>query len=404
MSKFHLDYTKKSLPSKVTSIGFLLLLIGAVSIAAGFALAGEHAMLRLGFNSLISFAFVFSVGIGSLFLVALEYIAGAVWSVPFRRVAEIFATLLVVAPILAIPVWMNLHGMYHWTHLEEVAKDVMLSNKQPYLNESFFYIRTAVIFALLILFYVIFTKSSIKQDSLGASDQTISKRNIKFSAAFMMFFAFAITIVAVDYLMSLEPHWFSTIFGVYYFAGSFWVSIAVITITSLMLNENGYLAKGINKNHWYSLGGLMFAFTAFWTYIAFSQFMLIWYANVPEETFWFLPRLTGAYGVMSALLILIHFIVPFGLLIQRPSKLNPNRLKLAGFWIIFAHFYDLYWLAMPTYSKITNDSTPPMGFMELGFPIFSLGLIIVVFTMVSKGKNLIPVGDPKLQRAMEFHL
>jgi len=398
MGEFHLDYTRKELSPKVARLGYIMLAIGLLSFVGGFAVDS----LRASFNSLISFMFLLSIGLGSIFLVALEHIAGAVWSVPFRRIAEFFGATVIASLIFAVPVWLNLHDMYHWTHVEEVAKDPFLSQKAPYLNETFFYIRTGVIIAIIMLFYTIFTRNSNKQDTVN--DQSLTKSSIKFSAIFMIVFALSITIMGIDYLMSLEPHWFSTIFGVYYFAGSFWVTMAVITLAVIYMNQNGHLPKGINKYHYYSLGGLMFAFTAFWTYIAFSQFMLIWYANIPEETFWFIPRMEGMWAVLSISLIFIHFVVPFGLLLQRPSKMNPNRLKLAAYWILFAHFYDLYWLAMPTYNHLTGSHTPPFGFMEIGFPIFALGVLITVFNFMAKGKNHVPVGDPKMQRAMEFHL
>jgi hypothetical protein len=216
----------------------------------------------------------------------------------------------------------------------------------------------------------------------------------------MPFFAITITFSAIDWLMSLEPHWFSTIFGVYYFSGTVLAALAATTIAAVLLNENGYLVKGLKTDHYYSLGALLFAFTNFWAYIAFSQFLLIWYANLPEETFWLLQRWEGSWVYFSIGLIIVHFVIPYFGLLSQPSKMDPKRLVVMSGVILFAHLYDIYWMAMPTFSK----EGVVFGWMEFGFPLFAAGLIIIVFVLVSRGKNLVPVGDPKLKRGIDFRL
>lgn len=400
------NYVRKDLPAGLSKWGFILLGVGLVMAVIAYT----NNPLRASFASLIGFMFLLSIGLGSLFLVALEYLAGATWSVPFRRIAEILSSLVIIAPILAIPVLFNMHEMYEWTNKAVVDASHALTQKKAYLDINFFYIRFVGIISLLGLFYYIFTKNSLKQDISG--DQKLTTFNVKLSALFMPVFAIGLSLLAIDFMMSLEPKWFSTIYGVYYFAGSFWVAIALITLFAVNFNERGLLGTGINKDHYYSLGALMFAFTAFWTYIAFSQFMLIWYANLPEETFWFIPRMTGGWGVISIGLIVTHFVVPFFMLIQRPSKTNPSRLKLVAIMILAFHIYDLYWLIYPTYSRIQSVvqkdasliSSPFFGWIEISYIILALGILLTVFSFVGKGKNLIPIGDPKLKRAMDFHL
>lgn len=398
MSSFKLEYERKDLPKGFIKYGLPLLIIGIISLVYGFFMGDAEMAHRASFNSLIALMFVVSVGLGAIFMVALEYIAGAVWSVPFRRLAEYQGFIFLLVPLLAIPVLFNMHDLFHWTHAEAVANDDLLSAKSPYLNEPGFFFRSGLIFVVMSLFYLLFTRNSRKQDEDGSQKKT--KINIVFSAIFMPLFAISVTVLGIDYLMSLEPHWFSTIFGVYYFAGTFLAALGVLTIIAVTLNENGYMPKGINKNHYYSLGGLMFAFTAFWGYIAFSQYMLIWYANVPEETFWFIARQEGLWGAVSIGLIFIHFVVPFGLLINRSSKMNPKRLKLTAYWILFAHIYDLYWLIMPQY----NENVPVFGWMEVGSVALAAGFIMTVFYLIANKKNLVAVKDPKLERAMNFHL
>lgn len=396
--KLNYNFTGKDLPKNFSKIGYALLGLGLILVIASFAVDP----LRAAFNSVLGFTFLLSVGVGSLFMVALEYLAGAVWSTPFRRISENLSVLTIVSAVLVIPIILNLHHLYHWTHVEDVLKDPVLNQKKGYLNENFFYIRTIAFFVIMGIFYFVFSSGSAKQDKVD--DQRITARNSKFSAPFMFIFALMITAMAIDYLMSLEPHWFSTIFGVYYFAGTFLAAIAVLTLLVLYLKGNGLLPKEINKNHLYNLGALMFAFTAFWTYIAFSQFILIWYANLPEETMWFIPRLENGWQYLSVGMIFIHFVIPFGMLIQRQAKMNEGRLKFAAYWILFAHLFDLYWVIMPTYSHRANNGVPQFSWFEIAFPILAVGIIITVFGIVSKNKSLIPIGDPKLQRGLDFHL
>ncbi|MCF8240795.1 MAG: quinol:cytochrome C oxidoreductase [Melioribacteraceae bacterium] len=342
--------------------------------------------------------FLSSVGVGSLFLVVIEYLGGAVWSVPFRRISEFFGAVLLILPIIAIPVYFNLHDLFHWTHIESVAGDKLLEEKSPYLNEMFFTIRVLAYFLIWIMFYLVITRNSRKQDVSG--DQKLTKKNIRYSAIFIPVFAITLTFASIDWLMSLEPHWFSTIFGIYYFSGTVLTALAIATFAIVSLNEKGLLVKGITKDHYYSLGALMFAFTNFWAYIAFSQYLLIWYANLPEETFWFLARWEGSWMYFSIGLIIVRFLVPYIGLLSQPSKMNPKRLKIMSVWILFAHIYDLYWLIMPTYSK---DGIV-FGWIEFGFPLLAGGILILVFNMRAKNQNLVPIGDPKLKRGLNFRL
>lgn len=393
-----IEYTKKELPKGFLKYGLPLLLIGIISVV----LAYQFDPIRASFNNIIALLVVVSVGMGAIFLVALEHIAGAVWSVPFRRIAEHQGFIFLATPLLAIPIIFNMHDIFEWTHTSVVLNDPILYQKSPYLNTEFFIARSVGVFVLMTFFLFVYLRNSTKQDTTHS--QKTTKINALISAPFMVFFAIGITLIAIDYAMSLEPHWFSTIFGVYYFAGTFATAMAVLTLITLSLKSNGNLLKEINRNHYYSMGGLMFAFTAFWMYMAFSQYMLIWYANIPEETFWFLPRMENGWEYLSIALIFIKFIIPFGLLLNRNSKMNPSRLKLASFWIIGAHIYDMYWLVMPSYNRMSGTEGPVFGWIELSFIALSAGIILVFYYLAARNKNHIPIGDPKLNRALDFHI
>lgn len=390
----NIEYVKKDLPPFFNKLAIGLTVIGLVIAILGYIVDP----VRSAFNNIILLMFVTSIGLGSLFLVAIEYIGGAVWSTPFRRIAEILASSLIILPILAIPIYFNLHEVYHWTHLDLVAKDENLAQKSAYLNQTFFTIRILGYFVIWILFYYLITKNSYKQDE--TKDQLLTKKNLRISAIFIPFFAITVTFASIDWMMSLEPHWFSTIFGVYYFAGTFLGALALITFLVVYLNEKGIFTKGIVSDHYYSFGALLYGFVNFWAYIAFSQFMLIWYANLPEETFWFINRWEGSWIIFSILFILVHFLVPFFALVSQPAKTNPKRLKFMGIWLVIAHFMDLYFIIIPTFSP----SGVLFGWIEIGFFILSIGIVLLFFSVKSKSVNLVPIGDPKLKRGLDFRL
>src|SRR6266498_1016670 len=284
-----MDYQKKEISSKVTAIGGVLLLVGIIILAAAFAVDKHRAM----FDYLWMYMFLISIAIGSLMLVSLEYLVGATWSTPFRRISEFLAAGTPLLILLAIPLLLSMHDLYHWTNNEVVQGDEVLKGKSPYLNMQFFIIRVTVCLVIWSVFYLLFIKNSEKQDL--TKDSKLTKRNITLSVIFTPLFVITMSITAIDWMMSLEPHWYSTIFGVYYFSGTIVAALAAATLVTVLLKEGGYFPSKINDQHYYSLGTMMFGFNIFWTYIAFSQFLLIWYADLPEETYWFIHRLNGGW-------------------------------------------------------------------------------------------------------------
>jgi len=243
MSTNEITYQKKELPSIVSKLGMVLLGIGLVLGVLAFFV--DHS--RAVFNYLVAFAFMISIGVGALFLVALEYIVGADWSVPIRRVVEFFAAVTPLLAILVIPLLFNMGELFHWSHPEAVAEDKVLQGKAPYLNVTFFIIRVFVIIGLWSLFYLFFVRNSKKQDS--NKDQKLTTINIRLSAIFIPIFAFSISIAAIDWLMSIEPHWFSTIFGVYFFSGTVVAALAAVTLATVLLKEHGYLHPAMTNDH-----------------------------------------------------------------------------------------------------------------------------------------------------------
>jgi len=396
MAQTEINYQKKDLPAGLFKIGLILFLAGSILAILAFFIDQERA----AFNYLVTYMMIVSIGLGSLFLIALEYIAGADWSTPIRRIPEFFAGLLPVLLLLVIPLFIFNHDLFHWAHKEAIADDKILQGKAPYLNVTFFIVRTIIFIGLWSLFYWAMSKNSQKQDE--TKDQTLTKKNIRLGAIFIPVFALSITFTAIDFMMSLEPHWFSTIFGVYYFSGTVVAALAAVTIAVVLLKEKGYFSPWMTNDHLYSLGSLMFAFINFWAYIAFSQFLLIWYADLPEETFWFLTRWNGSWAFFSIFLIIVQFAVPYFALLTQPSKMNPKVLKFIAIWLLFAHLFDLFWLIMPNMASMKNGYV--FSWIDFVFPIAGIGLVMLIFNMRSKKENLIPIGDPKLKRGIDFHL
>lgn len=391
-----LTHTKLNLPLKVRNIAYVLIAIGLILGAIGIVVDFTHAI----YNYLLAFVFILSLAIGALFLVALEYIVGADWSVPFRRMNEFFSSMLPYLIILVIPLFFSLHTLYHWTHADAVETDRILQGKAPYLNESFFIIRNIAFILIWSLFYFLMVRNSRKQDI--DADQKHTRVNIKLAAGFIPVFAITVTLASIDWMMSLEPHWFSTIFGIYFFAGAVVASFAAVTLAGTLLKEKKMLNPKINEEHFHNFGSLLFTFINFWGYIAFSQYMLIWYANLPEETFWFLNRWQDGWIYGSVLLIFVHFVIPYALLLSQPSKMKISRLKYVSIWILVAHFIDLYWLIMP---QMHTESTGILYvFIDLAFPVAAVGFIVLIFYLNSRKHNILPVGDPKLKRGLNFRL
>ncbi|NWF91031.1 MAG: quinol:cytochrome C oxidoreductase [Ignavibacteriaceae bacterium] len=392
MQQTNLEYHKKELPKKLEQTGWIIFGAGVILAVLGFALDQHRALL----NYLMAYMFILSIGIGSLLLIALEYVGGADWSVPIRRVVEFLAAIIILLPLLVLPLVLNIHDIFHWAHDEAVNTDTLLKGKSPYLNITFFIIRVFAILAIWGLFYYLLIRNSNAQDK--THDQFLTKKNIILSAIFIPVFAITITLTSVDWLMSLEPHWFSTIFGVYFFASSVVASLAAVTLFVVKLKENGYLHPKLVDDHLFSLGALQFAFINFWAYIAFSQYLLIWYANLPEENFWFLHRWQHGWEFLSLLLIVTHFIVPYAALLSQPAKMDPKRLKFISIWILCAHFIDIYWLVMPNFEGYY------FSLIDLVVPLLVIGVIILIFNYRSKKSNLVPIGDPKLQKGLDFRV
>ncbi len=384
----------KNTPASYSRLAWVLLILGIVLALVSFAIDSKHA----SFGLIMALTFVATVGIGALFWVAVEYLSSAVWSTAMRRPFEFISGVIPFLILLAMPLLFNMNTVFDWTHKALYKDDPTLLLKAPYLNVPFFIVRTIFVFLVWGIFYHLIIRNSRKQDS--THDQRLTTRNVKLSAGFMPLFGFTITVFSIDWLMSLKPDWFSTVFGVYIFSGAAVASMAIATLFTVDLNEKNLFPVKLTPDHYYNLGAFLFAFVNFWAYIGFSQFMLQWYGNLRAETSWYIPRMQGSWAVVSIILVLIHFVVPFFALITKPAKMNPRRLIFISVWLLAAHALDIYWIVMPVF----NPDHAVFALSEVSFIVLSVGIVLTVFVFMAKRNNLVPIGDPKLKRSLEFHI
>lgn len=378
-----------------------LLVVGGVLTARG----AFSDLDLLAFAWLWGFSFIWTVVVGALFFVALQHLTASVWSAVVRRVAEAIAGHAWLVAVLALPVlafaWLpDAFHVFPWADAAHVEGDPVLSGKTPYLNPVFFTAR-GVLFVLIFAAYGrYFVSLSLAQDT-GREGAGASVRMRRAAPVFMLLFAVSVTFGAIDWLMSLDPHYFSTIFGIYVFAGMFVTGVAVITLGVLDLRHTGRLGHGIVRDdHVWSLGALLFGMSCFWAYIAFSQFMLIWYGNLPEETAYFQVRLGEAYLPVTIALAVLRFAVPFLLLLGRAAKRSATILSIAAVAIVAGQALDLYWIVMP--AARPAEALP--GLFELG-PILAMtgALGLCVWRFLNRNAA-IPVRDPVLGRSLAHHL
>lgn len=381
------------------SVATISAVVGLAGLAVAFFLGqrgGEATMKHFFPSYLVSFAYFLSLSLGALWFVLIQHLTRAGWSVVIRRIAEVVAANVILLAVLAVPIVIGARNLYAWLDPEIVAASPLLTRKAAYLNMNFFLIRLAVSFGTWILLSHWFLRKSVEQDRTG--DPALTTVMQKVSAPGMFLFAITLTFTGFDLLMSLEAEWFSTMFGVYYFAGSVLGFFALLPIITTRLQAAGRLKNIVSTEHYHDMGKLVFAFTVFWTYIAFSQYMLIWYANLPEETFWFLRRQTGEWTNYSWFLLLGHFVVPFLALISRIPKRQPAVLALGAVWVLFMHYLDLYYIVMPH----TSDGRVPFHPIDLACFVGMAGLFTSVIAFRLKNMALIPEKDPRLAESLAF--
>lgn len=367
--------------------------IGVIGLAASVGL-GLGDWLQFYFSYLVAFIFFLSLALGGLFFTLVHHVTKAGWSVVVRRLAENVMGTLPFFVFLFIPIALGASDLYHhWTHAP--SDDTLVAGKLAYLNLPFFYVRAA--FYLLIWTFLSwwFLKQSVAQDTTG--DHAITRKLQARSAPALVLFALTLTFAVFDWVMTLDPHWYSTIFGVYYFGGLMIAIFSTLALLVLGLQKAGLLRDVVTVEHFHDLGKYQFAFVVFWAYIAFSQYMLIWYANIPEETLWVRHRTEHGWEHIAGLLMVGHFLIPFFFLLPRTIKRIPRLVGYAAVWLLLMHYVDMYWLIMPVHHE-----TLTLSLMDLTTFVTVGGFFVAALGWQFRRHSILPIKDPRLAESLAF--
>ncbi len=377
-------------------LGVVGLLATAVFYFAGGA--AEHATVLAGY--LVAFTYWIGIVLTATIWNAIFHAAAAKWMVVLRRVLEGIGAAIPVFILLFIPIVLGIAVVFPWvnpSHAMSAEQLELLSHKAPYLNVPAFVVRAVLYFVLWVAVSTLLRQWSLKQDEVGGTQLTRYMRRL--GAGSLPFLGLAITFAAFDWLMSVDPFWISTIFGVYYFAGSFVCTMCVVALVIAFNQHNATgLGGAVTKYHLYNVGKLMLAFTAFWTYSAFSQFMLIWIANIPEESAWYVVRMRGGWTNVGIFLIVANFFIPFFVLLSRQLKLRPRALAVVAVWLLLVHYVDIYWLIMPA---LFPDGPHP-HLAHLAALLGVGGITVATALWRASGHYAIPVKDPNLSYSLRY--
>ena len=376
----------------------VLILLAIVSFGMSFGMDKTVGAVDLIVGSL----FITFMSVSGIFFLALSGVIQASWLTPYKRIPESMALFIPVAGvILGIAFILGLGTVYEWTHKEIVAVDPILQAKTAWLNIPRFLITYAIIFIIWAVLAWGHRRWSDKLES--NNNEAAAGKYVGYSAITLILFGLTICTAAFDWVMSVEPHWFSTIFGIYIFAGSFVSGIAFITLTIIHLKSKGYMNGVINENHYHDLGKWMFGMSVFWAYIWISQYLLIWYANVPEETEYFVLRHHHWNFVFWANFAL-NFVFPFFALMTRGAKRNPKVLKFVASVLLFSHFLDMYLMVAPKVFEHSNiHSVSGYGVIQFLQFLGMLGVFTFIVYRALASRSLVPKKDLTFEEGCHLH-
>jgi hypothetical protein len=357
------------------------------------------------FSYLIGWVSCLAIAVGGLFFLFFQHLTKAAWSVVVRRINESLVWAFPLLMVLGIPILFGMHDLYHWTHAELYVEggpkyDEILAGKRSYLNTPFWIARVVVYFLLWTYLSHRLYALSVQMDveGPGSVGDGIPSKLRTVSAWGLPLASVATAFASYDLLMSVDPHWFSTIFGVYFFSGGILAAVSLIAVLAATMQRTGGMLDGVvSREHYHDLGKFMFGFTVFWAYIAFSQYMLIWYAGIPEETIFYQHRLEHGWGWHSAALLGFHFILPFVVLLPRFTKRSLPVLSTMAVWLIVMHWFDMHWIVAPV-----QDGYNTLHWLDLtlGLGLFLVFLGTIVYRL--SRHSLVPRQDPYLADSLHF--
>jgi hypothetical protein len=400
----------EGLPDSVAPLGeaakhrFQALAIIAIGSAIALVVGAFTEPKQFYHSYLFGYVFALDISLGALFWVLLYHVADAGWSVGLRRIFENLSRAIIPLTILFILVLVgiftgNLHKWYEFVNSSEPAEEHVKHIwhvKHVYFSTTFFLVRLAVYFGVWIAYSVMMRQWSTQQDAIGGA--ALTRRMRWWAPSGVALLGLTATFFAFDIVMSLQYTWFSTIFGVYFWVGGIRGSLAVGVLVVLALRSAGYLRGTITMEHLHDVAQMMFGFTVFWAYIAFAQYFLIWYANMPEETQFYLLRRNGAWNGMSILLPILYFVVPFFMLLPRAHKRSPRWLAFIAVWVLVMHAYDLYWQIMP----VLHNDTIHFHYLDVAAPVCMFGVLLLSTLWGLRRFPLIPIRDARLNESIGY--
>lgn len=370
----------------------ILIVIGLLALGYGIFSSEIHGH-RIWSNILLNNFYFLAIALGALVFIAVHILADSGWHVSIVRIPEAMSMYIPVASVFMILILIGAHDIYHWTHTEHL--DEILLHKKPYLNMPFFSFRMVIYLIGWIFFAWKIRQLSIKNDVEG--DLKYFKTSRTYAALFIVFFAITSSTSAWDWLMSIDAHWFSTLYGWYIFSSIFVSAIAVIIILVVSLKGAGYLPH-VNAEHLHDLGKYLFAFSIFWAYLWFSQFMLIWYSNIPEETIYYVQRLEN-FRVLFFLNLGLNFFAPFLILMTRGAKRRLTILAIASIIVFCGHWIDLYLAIMP---GAVGHEEAGIGIFEIALTVGYIGLFLLVVLNALTKTSLVPEKHPFYKESLEY--
>jgi hypothetical protein len=377
-------------PPNVNRFRQLALIVGVV-FAALFAVGSFLDRAQFFHSYIFGFSFWAGISTGALALLMLQHLTGGGWGLVIRRVLEAATRTLPLMLILFVPIIFGAHWIYPWTHAEEMAKNAALTEKAKYLNLTFFTVRAAIYFAIWLALAFFLNRWSLMQDK--TADRQFTKRMRMISGPGMVLFVFTVTFASIDWFMSLDPEWSSTIYGFVFVASWSLSALAFVVAVMAWLSKHKPMNNIVAQLHFHDLGKLLLALVMLWSYFAFSQFLIIWSANLPEEIRWYLPRTRGAWGAIALAVVILHFAFPFLFLLSRSFKRNAGKLVIVAVLILVMRLLDLLWMIAPNFTGEHSISWLGAG-MYIVAPIAIGGLWLGFFARALTKRPLIPINDP----------
>ena len=377
--------------------GMILGVIGVVLAVVGFFMVGEHGAERFYQAYLVAYTFWMGVVLGCMALLMVQHLSGGVWGIVLRRPFEAAVRTLPIMTVLFIPIVFGMHSIYEWTHAE-AANDPLIQAKAAYLNTSFFLIRQVIYFVIWNAIGFLLTRWSVEHDRTG--DVTLLAKLSKLSGGGLLVYGLTVTFAMVDWTMSVNPHWFSTIWGMLYVGGQGLSAFAFGICVLAMLAQTAPLNRIITNHHFHDLGKLLFAFLMLWAYLSFSQFIIIWSANLPEEIPHYLNRWDNTWKFLSIFIVVGHFMVPYALLLSRDLKRSTTRLRIIATWLLVSRLAEYFWHVAP---ELHKDGMT-ISLLDVALPLVLGGIFISLFVSNLGGRSLLPVNDPDLDKALHHHV